>query len=105
MDFRDVVEDVLDEFDFDKVHRVMDLLDWKWASSIINEEGNGVPSKSALRKHARESLMDAAKRAYKEEEPYSSFSGGFLVRAEWDSRTSKIYLRLSFEVESWDNYD
>lgn len=108
MDFRDDVEELLDEFDFDKVHQVMQYLNWTWVSERhggeVGESEVAVPSRAAIRKHARSSLLEAAKRAYGGDEYHSSICGGFMVRAEWDKEKEKMYLRLSFELESMDNY-
>jgi hypothetical protein len=40
----DAVEDILDEFDFEKVKKVMDFLDWKWHAAE-----DGVPRIGELR--------------------------------------------------------
>jgi len=48
------VDEVLDHFDFEKVHKAMEALDWHWLSST-----NGVPTIPELRQNARELLWDA----------------------------------------------
>ena len=52
---RDSIDGILDEFDFEKVHRVMEFMNWKWA--ICDERIYDIPSISDLRKRARESLI------------------------------------------------
>lgn len=42
-----MIDEILDEFDFEKVHRVMVALDWKWKHS------DDLPSVKDLRRHAR----------------------------------------------------
>ena len=49
----DLVEKVIDNFDFEKVHRVMVQMDWKWFG--LNE-GMAVPSVQRLRSKARKYL-------------------------------------------------
>jgi len=85
------IDDILDEFDFEQVHKVMVFLKWEWS-------GEGVPTIGRLRKRAREMLNYAAEHA-----DGTSGTGGFYVRKEvWDGET---FLALSFVVTSWDNYD
>lgn len=88
---RDVIDNILDEFDFEQVHKVMVFLEWKWA-------GEGVPTISTLRKRAREMLNYAADHAVG-----TSGTGGFYVRK--DMCGNETFLTLHFVVASWDNYD
>jgi len=46
------IDEILDEFDFEKVHKVMTALDWEWYST------DGVPSIAELRREARRLLKD-----------------------------------------------
>ena len=48
------IEDLLDEFDFNKVHRVMQALNWRWAGI------DGVPEVPDLRRQARDLLRHIA---------------------------------------------
>ena len=47
-----MVDDILNEFDFEKVQRTMHALDWKWASTQM-----AVPSISELKNTARYLLI------------------------------------------------
>jgi len=53
--FQEILDDVIDHFDFDKVHRVMEYLDWVWVTA--DGSSTEVPSiprlKQAARKHLR----------------------------------------------------
>ena len=88
------IEDIMDSFDFDEVHRVMEMLDWKWASAVESEDG--VPTKYELRKFAREFLKRCAKRTE------SSSTGGFRVQFRQGVEDGKnwVDLNLSFEIKS-----
>ena len=85
-----VIDEILDEFDFEKVHKVMEFLDWKW--------GGGVPTIGGMRKVARNLLKEAA-----EGEVVAIGTGGFQVRKHVGDGT--IYLTLEFVVTAWDNYE
>jgi hypothetical protein len=49
---KEILDEILDEFDFEKVHKVMVALNWTWHSN------DGVPSIGDLRRAARELLND-----------------------------------------------
>jgi len=99
---RDQIEDILDNFDFDKVKKTMDALQWLWYDTI------GVPEISDLRKCARRLLTEASEKVMNiNEMPAESnmATGGFRATAYRYDDTDKIYFRLAFEVTTWDNYD
>lgn len=62
-----MIDEILDEFDFDKVHKVMVSLDWKWHST------DGVPAIADLRRMARSLL----KQVVESKGLHSVGSGGF----------------------------
>jgi len=51
------IEYIIQNFDFHKVHKVMEIVDWQWAE-------NGVPTIDELRKQARELLEDVREKGY-----------------------------------------
>lgn len=81
------VKYILENFDFEKVHKVMKCLDWHWFSC------EGVPNTYRLIKAAEEMLMDT------NTDGFSRSSGGF--------RTEKVdgILYLSFVVEDWEGHE
>lgn len=84
---QEVIDEVMDWFDFDKVHKAMKALEWKWAGCL-----NGVPEVPELRKKARELLkycLEAPKDTY-------TGTGGFVA----EKRGDLLFLR--FEVSSWE---
>jgi predicted ThiF/HesA family dinucleotide-utilizing enzyme len=87
------IEDIMDEFDFDKVHKVMDSLDWTWVGV---EAGDNIPSRAELRRSARRLLQQSV------QTKSSIGSGGF--RIEFDSGEENgmpwVNLNLFFCVES-----
>lgn len=52
---QDKIDDIMDNFDFNKVETVMKATNWTWAST------HGVPVKHELRKQARELLKSVSK--------------------------------------------
>ena len=104
--FQSLIDDVMDNFDFHKVHKVMKFLNWKWAFT----EG-GVPEVWELKKEARRLLTDCLYELIKNgEDNWSIATGGFCARAtnykeaEAGEDGFRIGLKLSFELEDWDAY-
>jgi hypothetical protein len=82
----DEIEDLLDNFDFQKVKRTMDAVNWTWAST------RGVPDIPDLRKQARELLRMAVEYP---RDHYFVATGGLVVRKR------DGLLSLTFEVADW----
>jgi len=96
---------ILENFEFDKVKKVMDFLDWQWTHNGVSE----VPSIGKLVMSAKELLEIESLRA--EELPLGEAAitqtGGFRVSAclgTGEEGEPRMYLSLSFQLESWDNY-
>lgn len=88
---QELIDEILDQFDFEKVKEVMDALDWKWA---IGTESH-VPDIPELRKQSREMLWDLIRsksRIIK--------TGGLVVEKDDDDT-----LELRFEVTCWNTWD
>lgn len=92
----EAIDQIMHFFDFEKVHRVMEFLDWK----LVNDYK--VPTVSNLRDIASELLYDAA------ENECSEMACGFAVDIDkdnfltFDPVTQKYHcqIRLRFVVES-----
>jgi hypothetical protein len=65
------IDEVMDSFDFESVEKIMQALNWQWATS----EGmkKEIPDQYEIRKSARRRMQCAAKAGY-------SSSGGFSAR-------------------------
>jgi hypothetical protein len=95
----DLIMDCLDEFDFDRVHKVMFFLDWKYSDS------NDVPPVQELRKNARKYLQEVLIGAIERKnvgDEYITATGGFRYEAKLYP-DDYVWLRMAFEIESWDN--
>ena len=98
---RDEIENVLDEFDFATVHKVMEFLEWNWFGAM-----DGIPTLSEIRKSARRLLIEVANDVARNNEidaQSNRATGG--LRAEAYKGDEKTYLKLSFELAEWDNYE
>lgn len=91
MNDEEIIEDILDEFDFYKVQKAMKLLEWTWA-------GQGYPTIGEMRKTARGLLKDLIPL-----EEGGAGTGGFLARKR--TFEGEPFYELSFVLTSWDNYD
>ena len=92
----DIIDDILDEFDFGKVQKVMEALDWTWFEDGVSP--SEVPTLGKLRKKARSLLKECMQ--FPE---YSTATGGL-----WASKKTfdgHPYYRLQFVVTDWDNYE
>ena len=83
---KDQIEEIMDQFDFERTHKVMKFLGWSYA-------GRGVPSIDEIKKNARERLE-----AVLEENVSASSSGGFVARKTHGEHED--WLSLDFMVAS-----
>ena len=59
-----LIDNIIDEFDFEKVHKAMTALNWKWAISITGDDGPltlQVPTLDRLKEFARYRLIGSIK--------------------------------------------
>ena len=101
---RDEIENVLDWFDFERVCKVMEFLDWVWFDC---DTPTGVPGVPELRIRARKMIYDCINNMSLIKEinrNYSICGGGFYARTS-QYNEEKIYIELDFVVTSWDNYE
>ena len=92
----ETIMDCLDEFDFNKVHKVMMHLNWTYSDC------EDVPTIEYLRKNARKYLVDVVKEALERKTEYITSTGGFRYEAKLYEE-DYLWLRMAFEIESWDN--
>ena len=86
----EIIEDILDEFDFYKVEKAMAALNWTWA-------GQGYPTIGEMRKTARGLMRDLIKM-----KDGAVSTGGFLARKQ--TFEEEPFYELSFVLTSWDNH-
>jgi hypothetical protein len=56
----EIIDEILDEFDFETVHRTMKALDWKWSGCEVD-----IPSIGDLRRQARLLLQELFRNKYR----------------------------------------
>jgi uncharacterized ferredoxin-like protein len=101
-DVDDMIKEIMDEFDFDRVETVMDALDWKWRGETPTIEDLKDEAERLLR-GAAESRLGAFKNEHHGVAIINA-CGGFEARAFCNEDKTKITgLDLAFVVESWDS--
>ena len=95
------IDDIIDNFKWEKVHETMVALNWTWWDS-----GDEAPSIGQLFRCAIGLLNNAYDGAEKEKVNYTAATGGFRAHALVDDETKEIIeLRLAFEVCNWEYYE
>ena len=85
---KNMVAAVMEDFDFDRVHRIMVNLDWKWD---IGDGEMTIPSTYRIMKKA-EGLLTSAASHYGENENYSCGIGGFMAHLDGTTLTLQFVL-------------
>ena len=100
-----MINDIMDEFDFNRVETVMEFLDWKWAG----DNGLEYVTVDMLKKTAKRLLRDAAESRlgrFKNEHWEQGIicgTGGFQAMAFCNEEKTKIEaLQLKFILVEWD---
>ncbi len=88
MKYQEQIDEIMDWFDFDKVHETMTKLNWTWRDE-------GVPKVQELRAAARRHLREVANNG---DDYWGSACGGFRAERHEDM------LRLMFIVSEWEAY-
>lgn len=94
---RNKIDSIMENFDFERVHKVMDMLEWRWVSAK-----NGVPSVEELKKEAKRLLVSSCS------EKTQISTGGFKAIYEESSRwdddddDKDPYVGLEFILEEWE---
>ena len=94
-----LISGILNEFNFDKVHRVMTFLNWTWGYEEI------VPDVDTIRKSARERMDNAINGCLKEcppGVPFLASSGGLEATASKNEYGQIDYVGLNFVLTQWD---
>ena len=103
---QELINEVLDNFDFEKVHKVMTFLEWKWFS--YSESTMEVPSIAKLVRTAQQYLEMAyagLEKIEHNEHSYMVGSGGFEAQAKrYPACIDKpdVLLTLTFNLASFE---
>jgi hypothetical protein len=101
-DLEYMIKDIMDEFEFDKVERAMEALNWKWRGETPTLYDLRETAESLLRGAAKSRLSDFKDTHH--EIAIINGTGGFEARAYCNEDKTKITgLDLAFIVTSWDS--
>lgn len=91
---RQVIDEIMDFFEFDKVHKAMVALNWQWRDV-------GVPDIYEIRKTARQIMYECYEYAVKDKSSRGLSTCGFRAFCEFEDGVF-IGIKLSFILESFD---
>lgn len=86
---QELIDDIMDNFNFEKVHKVMTFLNWTWYNLETMKEY--IPTIQEIRSSARDRLKTVLL------EKYGYCESGGLVARKYDDDT----ISLEFKIESW----
>lgn len=95
-------ENIMQNFDFERVAKVMKFLDWGWCVNFDEATGNVVceiPNIYRIIRFAESLLAEVAIKYDSNKQAYSLDSGGFIA-----SITSEGDLKLIFYIENFEEY-
>lgn len=95
------IEEILENFNFEKVKKVMDFLEWTWITSKTETQ---IPNTYELMRNAERLLKDAYQDSLKNKRESNRATGGFRASSFWDEEREEVDLFLSFEIGSWDTF-
>lgn len=97
------VDDIMQNFEWNKVWKTMVALDWTWAFSTTE---NKVPSIEEIKSCARRLLEETIVKALSQGQDWSIATGGFEAKVKFyedEDRFNKIpIVELRFIVDSWE---
>ncbi len=94
------IQEIMDEFDFDRVHEVMKHLDWKW---YMGDYSTYVPTVRQIKERVFKQLNEVKEEAKSRKCNTIIATGGFESEAFYNKDTGKVdYFTLKFVVEEWE---
>jgi len=97
---KNIIVDVLSNFDFHRVRLTMEKLDWRWATVSGLQ-----PTIEDMIRCAHRLMVDAVYRSTSNSSKYCVGTGGFSAEAFWDNDTRRVTgVSLQFVVSEWDEF-
>lgn len=98
------INEILDDFDFEKVHKVMETLDWKWYLADYEDEDEElrVPTANEVRKRARSEMTSLITQMAEEGET-TGFSNGGGIEATVEVIKDEVR-KLAFGEDAPDDF-
>ena len=98
-----IVKEVISTFDFDKVHKVMTILNWTWYYDTVPDLLELKSKAQGFLEHACERCLEHKKTSH--DIPYIIMTGGFRIEAYPNKKKTKIKeLRLEFVLATSFDY-
>jgi hypothetical protein len=95
-DKQELIDEILDCFKFERVHKAMVALEWSWSST------GGVPEPWDIRASARRHMKSAYDGAMHNKIDYISSSGGLWAKAHYCTEHKCVdLLELHFCIDEW----
>ncbi len=93
------IKDIMDEFDWGKIQKVMEFLDWRW---MMDNERFSIPNTFDLQRTARKLLEEVWHGTEKRKCEYQVGTGGFKAVGYYDEKKQRVdLLELKFVLMSW----
>jgi len=96
-----MIANILNEFDFERVHKAMVVLGWKWM-------GTGIPSIEEIKLSARKKIDCAIEGCLKDgsqNEEYWVTSGGLRATVLKNENEKINFIKLEFVLANWETND
>lgn len=93
---RKKINECLEELEFEKIHKVMEMLNWQWSIHTNFEDRCEVPTVSYMKMHVKNMLHECYEEMDKNDEDWRISTGGFVVRTFKDNDCE-----VTFELTSW----
>jgi hypothetical protein len=91
-----MIDEIIDKFNFERVHIAMTALDWQWATTAGN--GYAIPTLTKLKAMARTLLRESFNET-------QVSSGGFVATYHPKDELTSEYFDLKFVLHHADSYD
>jgi hypothetical protein len=96
-----MIDDIIENFNFDRVQRTMDFLRWKWVGQYVTVEMLLEEARRLLKGAAKSRLTDFKDEYW--EMGVTNGTGGFQAKAYCnEAKTKIIALDLKFVLTEWD---
>lgn len=100
---QELIDEVFEHFDFDEVHKVMKLMNWKW---MISYDSYEIPSLERIKSSAKariEGAIECAKNSKRKTKDIEFFSSsGGLKASVWKNIYGQITnIQLQFTLTEW----
>lgn len=93
IEFENKLEEIIDNFDFDRVHKVMEFLNWNWVSC------DGVPTIGKLVTTVQKEFRRAFEEVLQSKEGLKMSTGGFQWYIGYHPEHKEIKNKLELELK------